>query len=286
MGRITSNVGLITGLPITDLVNQLMALQSRPRDLLVSRSGVLKQQQTAFAEITGLLLSVQITARNLEKSELFQQRTAATTNPDLLSATVTGTPALGTSTFTPLAAAQAHQAVSSGLAANDQPLGAGTVSFRFGGFLDEGLSVDLLGGGAGLARGKIRVTDRSGASAEIDLRYARTIDDVLAAINDNPDIDVSAAAVGDRIRLIDGTGQTAANLRVQEVGGGTTAASLGLSGINVAASQADGADVLRLYAGLGLNQLNDRNGVVFDEALSDLTVQFRDGTTRSVDFRP
>ena len=160
------------------------------------------------------------------------------------------------------------------------------MSFRFGGFVDEGLSLDLLGGGAGLTRGKIRVTDRSGASAEIDLRYARSIDDVLTAINDNADIDVSAVAVGDRIRLIDDTGQTAANLRVQEVGGGTTAASLGLSGVNAAASQADGADVLRLYDGLRLDQLNDRTASIFDEALSDLTVQFRDGTTRTVDFRP
>jgi flagellar hook-associated protein 2 len=286
MGRITSSVGLISGLPITDLVNQLMTLQARPRDLLVSRTQSLQSQQTALSEITGLLLSVQITARNLAKADLFQQRTVASSNSDVLSATVTGTPALGTSTFTPLAAAQAHQVVSSGLPTNTEPLGAGTVSFRFGGFLDEGLSLDLLGGGAGLSRGKIRVTDRSGASAEIDLRYARTIDDVLAAINDHADIDVSAVTVGDRIRLIDGTGQTAVNLRVQEVGGGTTAASLGLSGINVAASQADGSDVLRLYEGLGLSQLNDRNGVVFDEALSDLTVQFRDGTTRTVDFRP
>ncbi len=286
MGRITSSVGLITGLPITDLVNQLLSIQARPRDLLVSRVQRLQQQQTAFGEITALLLSVQITARNLAKAELFQQRTVATSNPDVLSATVTGTPALGTSTFTPLAAAQAHQVVSSGLASSDQPLSAGTVSFRFGGFVDEGLSLDLLGGGAGLARGKIRITDRSGASAEIDLRYARTIDDLLAAINDNSQIDVQATIVGDRIRLTDGTGQTAANLRVQEVGGGSTAASLGLSGIDVAASQADGTDVLRLYDGLSLDQLNDRSGIDFHEALGDLTVQFRDGTTRSVDFRP
>jgi flagellar capping protein FliD len=286
MGRITSSVGLISGLPTADIVNQLMAIQARPRDLLQSRTQTLQQKQTALGEITGLLLSVQITARNLAKADLFQQRTIATSNADVLSATVTGTPALGTTTFTPLQAAQAHQVVSSGLASNSQPLGAGTVSFRFGGFVNEGLSLDLLGGGAGLARGKIRVTDRSGASAEIDLRYARSLDDVLTAINDNPDIDVSAVAVGDRIRLIDNTGQAAANLRVQEVGGGTTAASLGLSGINAAASQADGADVLRLYDNIRLDQLNDRRGVDFDKALSDLTVQFRDGTTRSVDFRP
>src|SRR5262249_12140417 len=143
-----------------------------------------------------------------------------------------------------------------------------------------------INGGAGFARGKIRLTDRSGASAEIDLRYARSIDDVLAAINDNHTINISATAVGDRIRLIDKTGQTPANPRVQEAGVGSTAASLGLSGITPSASQADGSDIVRLYSSLRLDQLNDRTGVDFDKALSDLTVQFSDGTTRTVDFRP
>src|SRR5262249_20784735 len=147
------------------------------------------------SQLTGLLLSVQITARNLAKSDLYQQRTVSTSDPNSLAATITGTPARGTSTFTPIQAAQAHQVVSSGLASNTQALGGGTVSFRFGGFLNEGLSLDLINGGAGFSRGKIRITDRSGASAEIDLRYARNIDDVLSAINDNHAINVSAVAV-------------------------------------------------------------------------------------------
>src|SRR5207244_6050720 len=114
---------------ITDTVDKLIAAQSQPRDLLVSRTDKLKQQQSAFSGLIGLLLSVQITARNLAKDDLFQQRTVATSDPNSLAATVTGTPALGTSTFTPLQAAQANQVVSSGLATSDQPLGAGTVSF-------------------------------------------------------------------------------------------------------------------------------------------------------------
>src|SRR5262249_27396524 len=161
-------------------------------------------------QLTGQLLSVQITARNLAKADLYQQRTVSTSDSNVLAATVTGTPALGTSTFTPIQAAQAHQVVSSGLASNSQPLGGANISFRFGGFVDDGLSLDLINGGAGVSRGKIRITDRSGASAEIDLRYARSIDDVLSAINNNHDINVTAVAQGDSIRLIDKTGQTAA----------------------------------------------------------------------------
>src|SRR2546423_11503618 len=153
MGRITSGVGLITGLNSTDIINQLITVESQPRDLLTSRNDRIKQQQTALTNLTGQLLSVQITARNLEKPALFQQSTVATSDPNSLTATVTGTPAVGTSTFTPIQAAQAHQVVSSGLASGTQALGGGTVSFGFGGFVDQGLSLCLINGGAGLARG-------------------------------------------------------------------------------------------------------------------------------------
>jgi flagellar hook-associated protein 2 len=67
----------------------------------------------------------------------------------------------------------------------------------------------LLNRGEGLAKGKIRITDRSGVSAEIDLRYAQTVDDVLNAIN-NVD-DQRAQVSGDAIQLVDQTGQATSN---------------------------------------------------------------------------
>src|SRR5436305_14487148 len=97
----------------------------------------------------------------------------------------------------------------------------------------------------GIQRGKIRITDGSGASAVIDLSFARNVDDVLNAINSNTDINVSATVSGDSFKLTDNSGGTG-NLRVQEVSSGKTAASLGLSGINVAGSTATGSDVLSL----------------------------------------
>ena len=36
MGRIASSIGIITGVPITDTVDQLIAISARPRDLIVS----------------------------------------------------------------------------------------------------------------------------------------------------------------------------------------------------------------------------------------------------------
>jgi len=48
MGRITSNVGLITGIPITDTVDQLIAVAGAPRDILLSRTQGLQRQQLAI----------------------------------------------------------------------------------------------------------------------------------------------------------------------------------------------------------------------------------------------
>jgi len=45
MGRIQSDVGLITGINITDTVNKLMAINGQPRDRLVTRTDALKKTQ-------------------------------------------------------------------------------------------------------------------------------------------------------------------------------------------------------------------------------------------------
>ncbi len=286
MSRITSSIGLVTGIPIADTVEQLVAIKARPRDLLASRTNAIRSEQVAVTELAALLLAVQFTAKNLLNDSVYDARQVVSSNASLLRATVAGNPAVGSHQFTPLQKTQTHQLVSSGIASNDQPLGAGELSFRFGGFVDEGLSLDLLNGGAGVERGKIRITDRSGASAEVDLRFVRTTDDVLRAINNTSEINVTALTVGDRFRLVDETGLAIANLRVQEVAGGDTAQSLGLAGIDVAGTQADGADVLRSFQDIDVEQLNDGNGVGFDDVLPDLEITFRDGTTIAIDLRP
>ena len=118
----------------------------------------------------------------------------------------------------------------------------------------------------------------------IDLRFALTIDDVLDTINASDGINVTAVADGDAIRLIDETGLTTANLKVQEVNGGNTAADLGLAGIDVAASQATGQDLVRMFNELGVSQLNDGNGLSIRDELPDLEISFRDGSSLEVDL--
>ena len=284
MGRITSAVGVYSGIPIVDTVDQLIAIAARPRDILTGRTQQLTAEQVAVSQLTALVIGVEFSLKQLGSSSLFQRRPVESSRPDLITATATGTPATGTFRLTPVRQAQSHQLLSSGFAAKDEPIGAGSFSVRFGGQVNQGIGLEHLNAGAGVERGKIRITDRSGASQIVDLRFAQTVDDVLAAINAADDINVTAAVDGDRLKLIDNTGQSNANLQVQEVAGGQTASDLGWAGINVAATSATGQDILSLYDDMKLADLNAGNGVSLQQGTADLDITLRDGTALQVDF--
>jgi flagellar hook-associated protein 2 len=290
MGRIQTNTGLITGLPIGDTVDALMKLAAKPRDLLLQRTQALQNEQLAVSGLSALLLKVKYITDSLGKEGLYDQRKAVSSDPATLSVTLTdpegAPPPKGSYQFTPLRMAQSQQLLSSGFKSDGDPLGGGKLTFRFGDHVGRTAPLGLLGGGQGVTPGKLRITDRSGASAEIDLSTAQTVEDVLRAINGNSTINVTAVAHGDRLRLVNNTGQAVSNLKVQEVGGGTTAASLGLAGIDLAADVADGQDVIRLYNEMGLDLLNDGSGVHTHLALPDIAYQLRDGTMGTIDLSP
>ena len=209
MGTITSNVGLATGLDITGTVDQLMQIASVPRDLLISRTEGLQSEQLAINSLSTRLLAFQYEVDQLNLDSIFQSRVTSTSDDSLLTATVAedATPAISNYIFTPIRTATYQQLVSQRYESETDPVGAGSFTFRTGGFVDQGLSLDELNDGQGIDRGEIRITDKSGASAVIDLSYALDVDDVLDAINNNTDISVTAQAVGDAIRLTDNNGQ-------------------------------------------------------------------------------
>ena len=284
MGRLQSSIGLITGIPIADTIQQLLAISAQPRNRLIERTDQLRSQQVAVNSLAAGVIGVQFAGARLGDSALFQQKAATSSNEAVLGGTITGNPAAGSYQFTPIRQVQSHQLLSNGLASRSDGLGGGEVALRFGGYVDQGMALEDLNGGLGVQRGKIRITDRSGATAEIDLNVAQTIDDVLSEINDNGIINVSAEAAGDRIKLIDNTGQTTANLQVRDFGSTTTATDLGLASINVAAAEAFGSDVVSLSNGLSLDRLNDGNGVSFQEGAADLKVDLRDGSSLQFEF--
>jgi flagellar hook-associated protein 2 len=284
MGRITSGVGLISGLNITDIVDQLIKVASAPRDTLSTRTKDLQSQQTAIGTLAAKLVSIQFEMGKLAGTALYAAKKATSSDTAVLTATVSNsnTAVNSTYSFTPVRTAAAQQLVSQRFSSKDATFGAQSLSFRAGGFVDKGISLDELNGGLGVRLGKIRITDKAGDDAVIDLRFITSIDDVLAAINSNTDINVSATVEGDQIRLTDNTGQSG-TLLVQEVNNGSTAADLGLLSISASGStnSAVGADIFTLHAGTKLAVLNDGNGVNITNsttAIDDLVFNFADAS--------
>ncbi|MEI8371719.1 MAG: flagellar filament capping protein FliD [Planctomycetota bacterium] len=278
MGQISSNTGLNTGIDITGTITKLMAISAKPRDALTAKNTELTKQQTAVSKLNALLLSFQYMAKNVGKTDLYASTDAASSDSSALTATVTGTPTVGTYQYTPLRMAQSQQLLSSGSTSASTALGAGTLAFRFGDGVNRSAQLESLNGGQGFSRGVIRITDKSGASAQVDLSNAQTVDDVLQAINSAGSINVTAVADDGHFRLIDNTGQSVTTLKVQEVGSSSTAASLGLTTLD--ASTGAGQNVLQLYSGMSLDALNDGAGVDrTGTTLSDIQYTLADGTT-------
>jgi len=282
MSTITSGTGLISGLPINDLVDALVEIQRRPITLMQNRISTLTNRRTALIQISAQLLSIKNAAQNLASLDFFRSVKVTSSNENAIVATGTAGAASGAYTFTVRRLAAAHQVVSQGFATADStPIGAGTLTVETSrAKLDNSTSLAGLNGGNGVRAGKIMITDRSGQAATIDLTAAQTVDDVVAAINGQVGAQVSARVEGDHLVLEDLTGQTTGTLKVSEVGGGRTAADLGLLGSSTT-GVLTGDDLVSISEGTRLADLNDGNGVRRLRNQPDFSVSLADGAVLS-----
>lgn len=282
MTGISTGIGLVSGIDIESLIDQLIAIEAAPIQNLENRSNKIDAQKAAFSEIVANLLSIKNLSLPFTESSLFHKFQAASSNSGVATATASAGASVGSVSFRVHSLVGTHSVVSKGYADKaTTPIGTGSLSFEVGnGMVNPGNDLDLLNGGSGVERGKIKITDRSGASAEVDLTTAVTVQDVLDAIN-GAGLNVAASvtslpeegATGDRIVLNDGTAaeQITSNLIVEEVAGGTTAQSLGIAA-NAAESRIDGGDLVQLTETLPLSILNDGNGV--GKAIAGADIKF------------
>ncbi len=284
MAGLQTTVGLISGINIKEVVDQLIAVDSVPRDNLQIRQDKLKEQQAAWVQLTNLFNTTTYMMRNLSKVEIFDRRDVKSSNEAVLKATRTSNPQPGNYSFTPLKLAQAQTTLTTGVASDKTALGKeGEITIKFGRDLSTNYTLAEINGGEGFDRGYIRITDGTGARANIDLRTAQSMDDILDAINNCKEIDIFASMEGDRMVLKDLSGGTG-TIAVQEVNNGTTARSLGLIGAELTDDVLKGKTLLRMGENTDLMLLNDGNGIAFDNMLPDLTVKLADGTSISIDF--
>ncbi len=278
MSGISSGIGLISGINTSQLIEQLMQIERRPLANLQARVQALTTQRTAFSQLSAQLLAIQNAMVSLGRPGFFRSFGATTTHEDVLTAEAGEAAVPGQHTFRVRSLVSNHSLISRGFAdANLTPVGIGRLSIEVGGGrVNPATTLDVLNGGSGVRRGVMVITDRSGATAEVDLTASVTIDDVVNAINHDARIRVRASiaalpsggATGDRLVIEDESGGTG-NLIVADQPGGFTASDLGVVG-NAAAARLDGRDLVRLSPSIPLSLLNDGNGVGRLRAGTDL----------------
>ncbi|MCC6681444.1 MAG: flagellar filament capping protein FliD [Phycisphaeraceae bacterium] len=284
MGTITTGVGLISGINTAELIDQLIALDSRPVSILQSRVGVLQSQQAAFQNINAQLLGLKTSIDGLVKPASFNATTAASSNEEILTASSSSSATPGTYSFLVSRLVSSQQTITRGFGdTNSTPLPGGTLTFERGeARLDRDTNLDSLNGGSGIRRGYIRITDRSGASALIDLSRAVTVDDVLDQINNATGIRVLAEVNGDGLKITDLSGETTGNLIVANVGTSSTASSLGLLGNSAGTDTLSGTTVNTVGRASVLATLNDGTGIRMHGSLNDFRITASDATTYDI----
>jgi len=233
MSSFTSGIGIASGINIGALVEQMLAAESRRQLPLQARLLRVSGSRAAIQQSQALLLALRSAATALAQPSTISATAIASSAPSILTAIAgAGTAAVGSTSLLVRAIARSSHIVSHGIESTAAALGADALTLRMGsGRLADDRLLSQLRGGNGITAGRIRITDRSGQQATIDLRHALSIGDVLQEINSAAGIDVEArlSSDGRSIEIVDRS-QGSGTLSVKEWGGGTTAASLGIVG--------------------------------------------------------
>jgi flagellar hook-associated protein 2 len=273
--------GIVSGLDTTSIIEQLMQLERKPIDKLNTRIETANKKKTAFLDLSARLLAMQINVSNLASSGAYTSTSVKSSAESVLSASGSGSIPIGAYSFRVARLAQSEQRISGGFIDADRTaIGAGSMTIELGNAgLERPTRLDFLNGQTGVSRGSIKITDRSGASAVVDLSMAVDVRDVIEAIN-AASVSIAASADGDRLLLTDTSGG-AGNLSVAEVSGGRTARDLGILQ-SVAGATLAGSNINYVNSNTLLERLNDGRGVQLRGG-DDFRITTLSGATIDVD---
>ena len=285
MGTISSGVGLFSGIDSKSIIDQLIAVESRPKQLIQQRVLQLQTQTAAILDLNTRLSGLRTAVEKFRTANPFDTNAAKSSDDTLLSATASTSAAAGTYSFLIDRLVSSQQVLSRGFAdRTSSAVGAGSVKIISAkARLDGDTALADLNDGAGITRGKILLTDSAGNSTTVDLSKAAYMNDVLDAINSNGVAKISAKVVDDKIVLTDSAGG-GGQVRVAE-SGSSTAASLGILG--QATGTLTGTSLRNLTSNTLLASLNDGRGVARSESAGSARFDFtiavnRGGTTTNV----
>ena len=285
--------GLVSSISWDQVIDALLSRDRAYIDSLQQKIDENNTELTAWGSINARLLTMQNYATILSQPSTFQAKSASSSDEDVISTNVTGAAQVGVYPLRVYSLSQTHQLVSRGFHDSQSTVASAGDSIKIeigGGWVDKKTPLAFINGQNGIKGGSIKITDRSGNSATIDLTGALTIQDVIDAINNNSTISVSAEIdydsgynVGDAIKLTDTSGGTG-NFIVDEVNGGTTAQDLGIyTGSGGVAGDKVGDRVIPYLNTVLLRTLNGGSGVSCVSG-DDFQITQRDGVSFNVDI--
>ena len=201
MSGITSGIGLVSGINSAQIIEQLLALESRGKIPTQRRLAGIQQAKTALLDVNARLLNLKNAASNLRLGKSFQTMSAVSADETILSARASSSTPPGSYSFTVGRLVSTSQMLSRGFASKDgTPVGLDSLTFEWG---DASLARDValgeLRAGEGVSRGSMKVTDSLGRTATIDLTTAVTIQEVVDRINSAEGVGVAASLENERL---------------------------------------------------------------------------------------
>ncbi|WP_339728459.1 flagellar filament capping protein FliD [uncultured Gimesia sp.] len=283
MSGLSSGVGLATGLNITEIVDAIIGVQKNALVRLANRASAFEATEGGIKTLEANLLTLNSSVQKLNLESTFETLQATSSDTSQFSVAANSTATSATYQLQGLRKSSNHQVISNGFAdADTTPIGtATTITLSGGGQLDQPKLLEELNDGVGVQRGSIRITDRDGLTEVIDLSQTITIDDVVDEINQSA-TSIVASIEDDHLVFTD-TGTGVGTLKVSEVGGGQTAADLGILK-SVVASTFDGDSVYRVTSDFNLSQINDGNGITTVSGSDDFQITVADASTIDIDL--
>ncbi len=127
-----SSAGIGSGLDVSSIVSQLMALERRPLTTLDTKEAKLQSQLTAYGSLKGALSSFQSAVAALANPAKFSAVTASLADTSVATVSASSAATAGNYAVEVQTLAQAHKLKSGTFAATSTAVGSGTITIQFG----------------------------------------------------------------------------------------------------------------------------------------------------------
>lgn len=273
----------IGGIDADQIITQLMAIEERPLLALQARKADAKTAADAIGRIRSKVDAFRLAADRLSLTTSFDRHTTNVSYPDLVAATISGTAAAGSLSFTVDQLAQSHGLRSIGTVASDSiaittdsvlAVAAGTGS----------IGVDSVRSGAGLAVGEFTMSvTQASENASVSGSSAPAATTVIDGLNQS--LDVTVNGVAHNLTIATGTYDqaslvTAVQNALDASGVSVTASTDGSGAIELSTTREGSAANIQITGGTALAAL--RLGIDAAAHIGIDGVLDVDGTTTTV----